>query len=57
VPTLLQVLEGVIDFKSELWPHISDAANDCVRRLLEMDASKRATAEEVKADRSAAPHA
>jgi calcium-dependent protein kinase len=51
------VLKGVIDFKSEPWPHISDAAKDCVRRLLEMDASKRATAEEVKADRSAALHA
>jgi len=45
--TPLQVLKGQIDFKSEPWPKISDAAKDCVRRLLEMDASKRATSEQV----------
>lgn len=41
------MLKGQIDFKSEPWPKISDAAKDCVRRLLEMDASKRATSEQV----------
>lgn len=41
------VLKGQIDFKSEPWPKISDAAKDCVRRLLEMDASKRATSEQI----------
>ncbi|KAF8063742.1 CPK2 [Scenedesmus sp. PABB004] len=41
------VLKGAIDFKSEPWPSISDAAKDCVRRLLEMDPTKRATAEQI----------
>jgi hypothetical protein len=41
------VLKGQLDFKSEPWPKISDAAKDCVKRLLEMDASKRATSEQV----------
>eukprot|EP00878_Enallax_costatus_P019301 GHUV01020361.1.p1 GENE.GHUV01020361.1~~GHUV01020361.1.p1 ORF type:complete len:411 (+),score=150.67 GHUV01020361.1:34-1233(+) len=41
------VLKGAIDFKSDPWPRISDAAKDCVKRLLEMDASKRATAEQI----------
>lgn len=43
------MLKGQIDFKSEPWPKISEAAKDCVRRLLEMDASKRATSEQVRA--------
>jgi len=38
------VLKGHIDFKSEPWPHISEAAKDCVRKLLDMDPSKRADA-------------
>lgn len=42
------MLKGQIDFKSEPWPKISEAAKDCVRRLLEMDASKRATSEQVR---------
>nr|QBB20011.1 putative calcium dependent protein kinase [Ettlia sp. YC001] len=41
------VLKGAIDFKSEPWPRISEAAKDCVKRLLEMDAAKRATAEQI----------
>lgn len=41
------VLKGATDFKSEPWPRVSDAAKDCVRRLLEMDAAKRATAEQI----------
>lgn len=44
----MQVLKGAIDFKSEPWPRISEAAKDCVRRLLDMDATKRATAEQVR---------
>lgn len=39
-----QVLKGHIDFKSDPWPRISDAAKDCVRKLLEQDVSKRTTA-------------
>jgi calcium-dependent protein kinase len=40
----LKVLKGHIDFKSEPWPHVSEAAKDCVRKLLEMDPTKRADA-------------
>jgi hypothetical protein len=48
VLSLLQVLKGAIDFKSEPWPKISDAAKDCVKKLLEMDPAKRATSEQVR---------
>ncbi|GBF87688.1 calcium-dependent kinase [Raphidocelis subcapitata] len=41
------VLKGQLDFKSEPWPRISDAAKDCVRRLLDMDAGRRASAEQI----------
>lgn len=41
------VLRGHIDFKTDPWPTISDAAKDCVRRLLEQDPSKRATTHQV----------
>jgi hypothetical protein len=44
---LPQVLKGAIDFKSEPWPKISEAAKDCVKKLLEMDPAKRATSEQV----------
>jgi hypothetical protein len=44
---VLQVLKGAIDFKSEPWPKISEAAKDCVKKLLEMDPAKRATSEQV----------
>ena len=56
LPLHPQVLKGQIDFKSEPWPRISDAAKDCVKRLLEMDAAKRASAEEILKVR-AAPYA
>lgn len=29
------VLRGHIDFKTDPWPKISDAAKDCVKQLLE----------------------
>lgn len=41
------MLRGNIDFQSEPWPRISDAAKDCVKRCLEMDATKRATAAQI----------
>lgn len=41
------VLRGHIDFKTDPWPTISDAAKDCVRRLLEQDPSKRATTHQI----------
>lgn len=41
------VLKGHVDFQSEPWPHISEAAKDCVKRLLDMDPAKRLTTEQV----------
>ncbi|GBF87955.1 calcium-dependent kinase [Raphidocelis subcapitata] len=41
------VLKGKVDFSVEPWPRISDAAKDCVSRMLTMDATKRPTAQEI----------
>lgn len=41
------VLKGQIDFKTEPWPKISDAAKDCVRQLLDQAVTKRATAAQI----------
>uniref|UniRef100_A0A7S0RNC7 Calcium-dependent protein kinase n=1 Tax=Chlamydomonas leiostraca TaxID=1034604 RepID=A0A7S0RNC7_9CHLO len=41
------VLRGHIDFKTDPWPKISEAAKDCVRRLLEQDPAKRATTQQI----------
>lgn len=41
------VLRGHVDFKTDPWPRISDAAKDCVKRLLEQDPTKRANAAQV----------
>lgn len=41
------VLRGHIDFKTDPWPKISDAAKDCVKRLLQQDVSQRATAQDI----------
>ena len=41
------ILKGELDFESDPWPKISPAAKDCVRRMLEMNPAKRATAEEI----------
>jgi hypothetical protein len=41
------VLRGHIDFKTDPWPKLSEAAKDCVRRLLEQDPTKRATTQQV----------
>eukprot|EP01025_Chloroclados_australasicus_P061445 TRINITY_DN80714_c0_g1_i1.p1 TRINITY_DN80714_c0_g1~~TRINITY_DN80714_c0_g1_i1.p1 ORF type:complete len:544 (-),score=79.95 TRINITY_DN80714_c0_g1_i1:307-1764(-) len=41
------VLKGHLDFETDPWPQISDAAKDCVRKLLTMDTTKRATAAEI----------
>ena len=37
-----------MDFQSEPWPHISEAAKDCVKRLLDMDPAKRLTTEQAR---------
>ncbi|PNH07749.1 Calcium-dependent protein kinase 17 [Tetrabaena socialis] len=41
------VLKGHIDFKTDPWPKISEAAKDCVKRLLDQDVTKRATASQI----------
>ncbi|KAG2399098.1 Calcium-dependent protein [Vigna angularis] len=43
----LAILRGVIDFKREPWPQISESAKSLVRRMLEPDPKKRLTAEQV----------
>ncbi|KAG1655422.1 hypothetical protein FOA52_009093 [Chlamydomonas sp. UWO 241] len=39
-----RIMSQPLDLKSEPWPQISDAAKDCVRRMLARDPKKRLTA-------------
>ncbi|GLC50210.1 hypothetical protein PLESTB_000354500 [Pleodorina starrii] len=41
------VVGKTVDFSSEPWPNISDAAKDCVRRMLVRDPKRRATAQQI----------
>ena len=41
------VLKSDLDFRTAPWPSVSDAAKDCVKRLLTRNSSQRATAAEV----------
>ncbi|XP_028763379.1 calcium-dependent protein kinase 10-like [Neltuma alba] len=43
----LAILRGVIDFKREPWPQISDSAKSLVRQMLEQDPKRRLTAQQV----------
>ncbi|XP_022736376.1 calcium-dependent protein kinase 10-like [Durio zibethinus] len=43
----LAILRGVIDFKREPWPQVSESAKSLVRQMLEMDPKKRLTAQQV----------
>ncbi|KAK1359774.1 Calcium-dependent protein kinase [Heracleum sosnowskyi] len=43
----LAILRGVIDFKREPWPQISENAKSLVRQMLEPDPKKRLTAKQV----------
>uniref|UniRef100_A0A7N0V285 non-specific serine/threonine protein kinase n=1 Tax=Kalanchoe fedtschenkoi TaxID=63787 RepID=A0A7N0V285_KALFE len=43
----LAILRGVIDFKREPWPQISDNAKNLVREMLNHDPKKRLTAQQV----------
>ncbi|KAK4264246.1 hypothetical protein QN277_025453 [Acacia crassicarpa] len=43
----LAILRGVIDFKREPWPQISDSAKSLVRQMLEPNPEKRLTAQQV----------
>lgn len=35
LPSAILFLQGHVDFKTEPWPKLSEAAKDCVKRLLE----------------------
>mmetsp|Transcript_9123 Transcript_9123/g.15943 ORF Transcript_9123/g.15943 Transcript_9123/m.15943 type:complete len:479 (-) Transcript_9123:616-2052(-) len=41
------VLRGHIDFKTDPWPKLSEAAKQCVTSLLQQDPTKRATTQEI----------
>ncbi|KAL7115134.1 hypothetical protein ACP275_04G165700 [Erythranthe tilingii] len=43
----LAILRGVIDFKREPWPQVSENAKSLVRQMLEPDPKKRLTAQQV----------
>ncbi|GLU12294.1 hypothetical protein SLE2022_289870 [Rubroshorea leprosula] len=43
----LAILRGVIDFKREPWPQISESAKSLVRQMLEPDPKRRLTAHQV----------
>lgn len=43
----LAILRGVIDFKREPWPQISESAKSLVRQMLDPDPKKRLTAQQV----------
>ncbi|CAN0900758.1 Calcium-dependent protein kinase 10 [Linum grandiflorum] len=43
----LAILRGVLNFKREPWPQISESAKSLVRQMLEPDPSKRLTAQQV----------
>ncbi|KAH7550368.1 hypothetical protein JRO89_XS13G0179300 [Xanthoceras sorbifolium] len=43
----LAILRGVIDFKREPWPQITESAKSLVRQMLEPDIKKRLTAQQV----------
>lgn len=43
----LAILRGLIDFKREPWPQISESAKSLVRQMLESDPKKRLTAQQV----------
>lgn len=43
----LSILRGVLDFKREPWPQISDNAKSLVRQMLDPDPRKRLTAKQV----------
>lgn len=43
----LAILKGIIDFKREPWPQISDSAKSLVKQMLDPDPKKRLTAQQV----------
>lgn len=43
----LAILRGVLDFKRDPWSQISESAKSLVKQMLEPDATKRLTAQQV----------
>jgi calcium-dependent protein kinase len=43
----LAILRGILDFKREPWPQISESAKSLVRQMLEPEPKKRLTAQQV----------
>lgn len=41
------ILKGDLDLESDPWPHISDSAKDCVKRMLDANPKTRATADQI----------
>ena len=41
------IRRGYLDFSEDPWPSISPAAKDCIRRMLEINPRRRATANEI----------
>lgn len=41
------ILRGIIDFKRDPWPHVSESAKSLVRQMLEPDPKLRLTAKQV----------
>ena len=47
MPACLPRLQGQLDLTSDPWPKLSADAKDCVKRMLQPDPTKRATADEI----------
>ena len=43
----LAILRGLLDFKREPWPQVSESAKSLVRQMLEPDPKRRLTAQQV----------
>lgn len=43
----LAILRGILDFKRDPWPQISESAKSLVRQMLEPEPKKRLTAQQV----------
>jgi len=43
----LAILRGVLDFKRDPWPQISESAKSLVKQMLDPDPTKRLTAQQV----------
>ncbi|GFQ03533.1 calcium-dependent protein kinase 14 [Phtheirospermum japonicum] len=44
------IIRSVIDFKRDSWPKVSDGAKDLVKKMLDLDPSRRLTAQQFLAE-------